>query len=42
MITLQFSNGECRTFGTWCRPSIIAAYCAKHGITATIVAFTNR
>ena len=38
MITITFSNGDTRTFGKWCRPSVIQAYCDKHGLTAEIVA----
>lgn len=39
MITIAFSNGDTRTFGAWCRPAVIAAYCAKRGVTAEIVRF---
>jgi len=42
MITIAFSNGDLRTFGAWCRPAVVQAYCDKHGITAEIVAFTPR
>lgn len=37
MITIQFSNGDTRTFGAWCRPSVIDAYCAKQGLIAEII-----
>jgi hypothetical protein len=37
MITILFSDGEIRTFGSWCRPAVIAAYCAKRNITAEII-----
>jgi hypothetical protein len=40
MITLRFSNNTTRTFGTWCRPSVVQAYCDKHGVTAEIVSVT--